>query len=123
MADSPTDEPGPRPDEPQPVFLPPGSGMVLDFLSVTHRLTSDQSGSSIYIVESAFGPGDGNRLHVHSREDEIAHVLDGALEVRLRDRTAVPTCTRRTRRPTSSASRPSGRARSTGTSDRRTPMM
>ena len=36
-----------------------------------------------------FEPGAGNRLHVHSREDEIAYVLDGALEVRLRDRTAI----------------------------------
>ena len=85
----PTDEPCTTPDEPQPLFLPPGSGRVLDLLSVTHRLTSDQSGGSIYIFESAFGPGEGNRLHVHSREDEIAYVLEGALEVRLRDRTAI----------------------------------
>ena len=78
-----------KPDDPQPVLLPPGSGRVLDFLAVTHRLTSDQSGGSIYMFESAFEPGTGNRLHVHSREDEIAYVLEGALEVRLRDRTAI----------------------------------
>ena len=78
-----------KPDDPQPVLLPPGSGRVLDFLAVRHRLTSDQSGGSIYIFESAFDPGAGNRLHVHSREDEIAYVLEGALEVRLRDRTAI----------------------------------
>ena len=89
MADSPTDEPATRPHEPQPVFLPPGSGRVLDVLSVTHRLTGDQSGGSIYIFESAFGPGEGNRLHVHSREDEIPYIIEGALEVRLRDRTAI----------------------------------
>jgi mannose-6-phosphate isomerase-like protein (cupin superfamily) len=89
MADGPTDEPARRPDEPQPVFLPPGSGRELESLSVTHRLTSDQSGGSIYIFESAFGPGAGNRLHVHGREDEIAYVLEGALEIRLRDRTAI----------------------------------
>jgi quercetin dioxygenase-like cupin family protein len=77
------------PDGPQPVFVQPGAGRALDFLSVTHRLTSEQSGGSIYIFESAFEPGAGNGLHVHSREDEIAYVLDGALEVRLRDRTAV----------------------------------
>lgn len=76
-------------DEPQPLFLPPGSGRVLDYLSVTQRLTSEQSGGSICIFESAFEPGAGNRLHVHAREDEIAFVLEGALEVRLRDRTAV----------------------------------
>jgi quercetin dioxygenase-like cupin family protein len=78
-----------KPADPQPVLLPPGSGRVLDFLSVTHRLTSEQSGGLINIFESAFEPGTGNRLHVHSREDEIAYVLDGALEVRLRDRTAI----------------------------------
>jgi hypothetical protein len=62
---------------------------VLDFLAVTHRLTSEQSGGSICIFESAFDPGTGNALHVHSREDEIAYVLEGALEVRLRDRIAI----------------------------------
>ena len=76
-------------DGPQPILLPPGSGRALDFLAVTHRLTSEQSGGSIYIFESVFQPGTGNRLHVHSREDEIAYVLEGALEVRLRDRTAI----------------------------------
>jgi len=77
------------PGEPQPIFLPWDSGRHIDFLAVTHRLTSDQSDGSISIFESAFEPGMGNRLHVHSHEDEIAYVLEGALEVRLRDRTAV----------------------------------
>jgi len=74
-------------DDPRPVFVPPGAGRALDFLAVTHRLTSEQSGGSIYLFESVFEPGDGNRLHVHSFEDEIGYVLEGALEVRLRDRT------------------------------------
>lgn len=77
------------PGDPQPVFASLHTGRVLDFLGVTHRLTSEQTGGSIYIFESAFEPGAGNRLHVHNREDEIAYVLEGALEVRLRDRTAV----------------------------------
>jgi quercetin dioxygenase-like cupin family protein len=78
-----------RPGEPQPIVLPPGSGRLLDFLGVTHRLTSEQSSGAIYIFESAFEPGTGNRLHVHSREDEIAYVLEGALEARLRDRSEI----------------------------------
>jgi quercetin dioxygenase-like cupin family protein len=73
----------------QPVFVPPGSGRVLDFLAVTHRLTSDQTGGSIYIFESEFEPGTGNPFHVHGREDEIGYVLEGALEIRLRDQTRV----------------------------------
>ncbi len=56
---------------------------------MTHRLTSAQSDGSIYIFESTFEAGAGNRMHVHSREDEITYVLEGALEVRLQDRTAV----------------------------------
>jgi quercetin dioxygenase-like cupin family protein len=91
MSDAAHGEPGVAAnlDEPQPILLPPGSGRVLGVLSVTHRLTSEQSGGSICLFESTFEPGTGNRLHVHSREDEIAYVLEGALEVRLPDRTAV----------------------------------
>lgn len=73
----------------QPVFVPPHSGRVLDFLGVTHKLTSRQTGGACYLFESTFDPGTGNRLHVHRGEDEIGYVLDGALEVRLRDRTQV----------------------------------
>ena len=78
-----------EPDDPQPVFVTPHSGKVLDFLSVTHKLTSQQTGGACYIFESSFEPGAGNRLHVHSREDEIGYVLKGALEIRLQDRTAI----------------------------------
>ena len=76
------------PDHPEPILVPAGDGRVLDYLSVTHRLTSEQSGGTIYIFESTFEPGTGNRLHVHHREDEIAYVLEGALDVRLPDRIA-----------------------------------
>jgi quercetin dioxygenase-like cupin family protein len=78
-----------KPDLPQPDFLPANSGRIVQFLGITHRLTSDRSDGSIYIFESDFEPGASNRLHVHSREDEIAYVLEGALEVRLRDSTAI----------------------------------
>ncbi len=91
MADATSDGAGavPNTDDQRPIFLPPRTGKTLDFLGLTHRLTSEQSGGSIYIFESAFEPGAGNRLHVHSREDEIAYVLEGALEVRLQDGTAI----------------------------------
>ena len=84
------DAAGERPGEPRPIFifLPPHSGRHFDSLGVTHRLTSGQSDGSIYVFESVFEPGSGNRLHVHSHENEIAYVLEGALEVRLEDRTA-----------------------------------
>ncbi len=76
-------------DDPRPVFVQPHSGKVLDFLGVTHKLTSQDTGGAYYIFESEFDPGSGNRLHVHSREDEIGYVLEGALEVRLHDQTLI----------------------------------
>jgi len=76
-------------DDPQPIFVPPQSGKALEFLSVTHKLTSQQTGGAYYLFESIFEPGSGNRLHVHRREDEVGYVLEGALEIRLADRTLV----------------------------------
>lgn len=76
-------------DDTQPIFVPPHSGTVLDFLAVTHKLTSQQTGGAYYLFETAFDPGTGNKLHVHRREDEIGYVVEGALEIRLRDRSQV----------------------------------
>jgi quercetin dioxygenase-like cupin family protein len=76
-------------DDPGPIFVPAHSGRVLDFLAVTHRLTGQQTGGTFYMFESEFEPGTGNQLHVHRREDEIGYVLEGALEIRLRDQTRV----------------------------------
>jgi len=73
-------------DDAQPVFIPPHSGKVLDFLAITHKLTSQQTGGACCLFESVFDPETGNRLHVHGREDEIAYVLEGALEVRFSGR-------------------------------------
>ena len=76
-------------DDQQPIFVPPNSGKKLDFPAVTHKLTGQQTGGAYYLFESVVGPGSGNRLHVHRREDEVAYVLDGALEIRLADQTVV----------------------------------
>jgi len=71
----------------RPIVVPPGGGTTLDFLAITHKLTGPQTGGALCIFESSFEAGTGNRLHVHRREDEIAYVLEGALEVRLLDET------------------------------------
>jgi quercetin dioxygenase-like cupin family protein len=73
----------------RPIFVPAHSGKKLEFLAVTHKLTGQQTGGAYYLFESAFGPGAGNKLHVHRREDEVAYVLEGALEIRLADQTVV----------------------------------
>ena len=76
-------------DNPQPIFVPPHSGKALEFLGVTHKLTSQQTGGAYYLFESVFDPESGNQLHVHRREDEVGYVLEGALEIRLADQTVV----------------------------------
>lgn len=76
-------------DEPRPIFVPPHGGKKLDFRSVTHKLTGEQTSGAYYLFESVFGPGAGNRLHIHQREDEVCYVLEGALEIRLADQTLV----------------------------------
>ena len=76
-------------DDPQPIFVSPHSGKRLEFLGVTHKLTSDQTGGAYYLFESVFEPECGNQLHVHRREDEIGYILEGALEIRLADETMI----------------------------------
>lgn len=68
---------------PQPVAVLPGTGGVLKFLGVTHKLTSDQTGGAFYVCEAVFGPESESPLHIHHYEDEVIHVLDGAINIRL----------------------------------------
>ena len=70
---------------PKPFMVPPGSGKVLKTIGVTHKLTSQQTGSGYYLFESEFDPENGNRLHVHSFEDEVVYVIQGAIQIRLGD--------------------------------------
>ena len=67
----------------QPVIIPPDSGKVLNFLGVTHKLTRQHTDGAYYLFEFAFDPESGNRLHVHSYEDEVVYVLEGAIQIRL----------------------------------------
>ena len=72
-----------KPNLPQPIVVPPAAGKVLEFLGVTHKLTHQQTGGAYYLFEFEFDPESGNRLHVHQYEDEVVHVLEGAIEIRL----------------------------------------
>lgn len=74
-----------NPYHPQPVVVPPGSGKVLEFIGVTHKLTGQHTGGAYYLFEFEFDPKSGNRLHVHQHEDEVVHVLEGAIEIRVGD--------------------------------------
>lgn len=72
---------------PQPVAVQPDSGRVLKFLGVTHKLTSDQTGGAFYICEAVFGPECRSPLHIHHYEDEVIHVLEGAIDIQLDNET------------------------------------
>jgi quercetin dioxygenase-like cupin family protein len=74
-----------QPSIPKPFVVPPSSGKVLKLVGVTHKLISQQTGSSYYLFESEFDPESGNRLHVHAYEDEVVYVLQGAIQIRLGD--------------------------------------
>ena len=69
----------------QPFVVPPSSGKVLKLVGVTHKLISQQTGGGYYLFEAEFDPESGNRLHVHSYEDEVVYVLQGAIQIRLGD--------------------------------------
>jgi mannose-6-phosphate isomerase-like protein (cupin superfamily) len=68
---------------PQPVAVLPGAGRTLQFLGVTHKLTSEQTGGAFYLCEAMFGPESGSPLHIHHFEDEVISVLEGAIDIRL----------------------------------------
>jgi quercetin dioxygenase-like cupin family protein len=74
-----------KPYHPQPIVVSPVEGKVLKFLGLTHKLTGQHTGGAYYIFEFEFDPESGNRLHVHQHEDEVVHVLEGAIEIRVGD--------------------------------------
>jgi mannose-6-phosphate isomerase-like protein (cupin superfamily) len=65
------------------VAVLPGAGRILQFLGVTHKLTSEQTRGAFYVCEAVFGPESGSPLHIHHYEDEVIHVLEGAIDIRL----------------------------------------
>ena len=67
----------------KPVAIQPNAGRTLQFLGVTHKLTGEQTGGAFYVCEAVFGPESGSPLHIHHFEDEVIHVLDGEIEIRL----------------------------------------
>jgi quercetin dioxygenase-like cupin family protein len=66
-----------------PIAVPPQAGKVLNFLGVTHKLTRQHTGGAYYLFEFELDPESGNRLHVHSYEDEVVYVLEGAIRIRV----------------------------------------
>jgi mannose-6-phosphate isomerase-like protein (cupin superfamily) len=67
----------------QAVAIQPGSGKQLKSLGVMHKLTSAQTNGAFYLCEAIFAPESGSPLHIHRYEDEVIHVLEGAIDIRL----------------------------------------
>lgn len=67
----------------KPVAVQPGEGRVLKFLGVTHKLAGIQTRGAFYVCEAVFGPEVRSPLHIHHNEDEVIHVLEGEIDVRL----------------------------------------
>lgn len=69
----------------KPIVVPWHSGRELKLIGVTHKLVSQQTAGAYYLFEAEFDPENGNRLHVHTYEDEAVYVLQGAIQIRLGD--------------------------------------
>jgi mannose-6-phosphate isomerase-like protein (cupin superfamily) len=74
-----------QPGSIKPIAVPPDSGRALKLTGVTHKLVSQQTGGGYYLFQAEFDAESGNRLHVHTNEDEVVFVLQGAIQIRLGD--------------------------------------
>lgn len=61
---------------------------VLDVLGTRNiiRISGDDTDQRVLFIETEFPPGAGIPLHVHTREDEVFHVLSGTVEFTLNGR-------------------------------------
>ena len=71
-----------------------GKSVWLGGLGVTFKLSSEDTGGSISIVEHPIAPGILVPPHTHTREDEISYVLEGEIGARIGDEVmrAIPGC-------------------------------
>ena len=72
------DPDGRRSDPSGAIAVPPGAGRTIAGLElVTLKLTGEQTGGSIGIVEGTSPPGVGPPRHIHRSSDELFYVLSG----------------------------------------------
>jgi quercetin dioxygenase-like cupin family protein len=72
-----------------PIHVPAGEGNKLNiFGNIDNiRIHSRDTGGVLSVVESEEQPGSGPPPHVHSREDETFHVLEGEYEINVGGKT------------------------------------
>jgi quercetin dioxygenase-like cupin family protein len=66
----------------QPVVVAPGAGKSVSVIgnAITIKVHGRDTGGALCVVESVDAPGDGPPPHIHQREDETFHVLEGEYE-------------------------------------------
>lgn len=74
-----------------PVVVPANGGEHISVMGnqIEIRLSCAQTGGSAFAFEGTTPPGDGVPPHIHEREDEIIHILQGELQVFLDGKTLV----------------------------------
>lgn len=77
--------------KPTPKTVPLSDARVLDVLGTLNiiRIAGKDSGERVLFIEVEFPPGVGIPQHVHTREDEVFHVLSGLVEFSLAGRPQV----------------------------------
>lgn len=73
-----------------PVFIGPNEGTRLGVLTYGGseriiKLRSNQTSGRLMLMEGRILPGEGPPIHIHTREDESFHVLEGELEFQVGD--------------------------------------
>ena len=62
----------------EPIISPAGSGRVaIAFGSHVVRISAEETGGALGVIEATLPPGGGPPMHVHEREDELFRVLSG----------------------------------------------
>lgn len=73
----------------EPKIVEAGTGRSLNVLGDNQliRLTGEDTGGALTLVEQTNLPGVGVPMHVHANEDEVFHVLEGAMDFTVGGRT------------------------------------
>jgi quercetin dioxygenase-like cupin family protein len=66
-------------EENKKILIGPHEGAYLPTLGVTHKVTAENFGGALTIIEAGLPPGEMIPPHTHTREDECALVLEGEL--------------------------------------------
>ena len=75
----------------KPIHTPPDDGIKVNLLGIpsTIRIHGRDTAEAVSVIELRDQPGGGAPMHIHQREDETFHVIEGAYEFTCGDETFV----------------------------------